>query len=96
VIDYSQDNGALIFKVLVVPRASQSAIAGDHNNALRVRIAAPPVDGAANRELVRVLAKTFNVPKRAVEITSGQTAKFKQVRVNGGSPARLRELLAES
>jgi uncharacterized protein (TIGR00251 family) len=49
--------GTLIFNVLVVPRASRSEIVGEHNGALRVRIAAPPVDGAANEELIRTLAR---------------------------------------
>ena len=92
-IDYLEKEGALIFKVLVVPRASRSEIVGEHNSALRVRLAAPPVDGAANEELVRVVAKAFGVSKRAVEVTGGQISKSKKVRVKGGSFAKLRELL---
>jgi uncharacterized protein (TIGR00251 family) len=94
-IDYTEKDGALIFKVLVVPRASRSEIVGEQNTALRVRLAAPPVDGAANEELVRVIAKAFGVSRRAVEITAGQTSKSKKVRVEGGSLAALRELLEE-
>ena len=92
-IDYSEKDGALIFKVLVVPRASRSEIVGEHNGALRVRLAAPPVDGAANEELVRLLARAFGLRKSAVEITAGQTSKRKEVRLKGGSFATLRELL---
>ena len=95
-IDYSEKDGALIFKVLVVPRASRSEIVGEHNSALRVRLAAPPVDGAANEELVRVIAKAFGVSRRAVEITGGQVSKLKKVRVKGGSFATLRELLVRT
>lgn len=76
-----------------MPRASRSTIVGEHNSALRVRIAAPPVDGAANDELIRVLALAFGVRKSAVEITAGQTSKHKEVRVRGVSSAALRNLI---
>ena len=46
----------LLFKVQVVPRASRSEIVGEHNGALKIRLAAPPVDGAANEELISVVA----------------------------------------
>lgn len=95
-IDYLEKDGALIFKVLVVPRASRSEIVGEHNAALRVRLAAPPVDGAANDELIRVVAQAFGVRKGAVEITAGQTSKRKQLRVRGASLAKLRQLLEET
>ena len=75
-----------IFKVHVVPRASRTEIVGEHNGALRVRIAAPPVDGAANEELIRTLARAFKVPRRDVEILSGHTSKLKQVRIKNASP----------
>ena len=94
-IDYSEKAGALIFKVQVVPRASRSEIVGEHNGALKVRLAAPPVDGAANEELVRTLARALGVKRGAVEITAGQTSKTKQVRVTGTSPRNL-ELAAEA
>ncbi|HEX5832564.1 MAG TPA: DUF167 domain-containing protein, partial [Pyrinomonadaceae bacterium] len=70
-IVHSIHNGQVVFKVQVVPRASRSEVVGEHNGALRVRIAAPPVDGAANEELIRILAKTFSVSRRVVKIVSG-------------------------
>jgi uncharacterized protein (TIGR00251 family) len=91
-IDYSENNGTLTFKVRVVPRASRSEIVGEHDGALRVRIAAPPVDGAANDELVRLLARAFGVGRGAVAITAGQTGKLKTVRVTRGRPAVLETL----
>ena len=78
-IDYSLEGNAVIFRVQVVPRASRSEIVGEHNGSLRVRVAAPPVDGAANDELIKVLAKRIRVPKTAVSITSGHTARLKTV-----------------
>jgi len=92
VVDYSEINGALVFKVQVVPRASRSEIVGEHDGALRVRIAAPPVDGAANQELIRTLARAFGVSRSAIEITSGQTSRRKEVRVGGASSEVLRRL----
>ena len=88
-ISFTESEGALIFKVRVVPRASRSEIVGEHDGALRVRIAAPPVEGAANEELIRTLARYFDVSVRAVEIMSGRASKLKQVRVIGGSSAKL-------
>jgi uncharacterized protein (TIGR00251 family) len=88
-IEYSEKDGVLMFRVRVVPRASRSELVGEHDGALRVRIAAPPVDGAANDELVRLLARTFGVTRNAVEITSGQTSKLKTVQVFGGSASLL-------
>lgn len=82
-IDYTEKDGAVIFTVRVVPRASKSEIAGEMEGALKIRIASPPVDGAANAELVKVLAKRFGVSKSAVEIISGQTSKTKQVKISG-------------
>ena len=92
-MDYSEKNGTLDFKVRVVPRAAGSEIVGEHNGALRIRIAAPPVDGAANEELMRTLARALRIRLNAVEITSGQASKTKQVRVTGATPHDLQQLL---
>jgi len=92
VIRYSEKDRGLTFAVRVVPRASRSEIAGEYNGALRVRIAAPPVEGAANRELIRLLAKSFKLPKNAVEIVSGVGAKSKIVRIQGADAAKLEQL----
>ncbi len=82
-IQFTEKGDGLIFNVRVVPRASKSEIVGEFGGALKVRIASPPVDGAANVELIKVLSKKFGVAKSAVEILSGQTSKRKQVRVGG-------------
>ena len=88
-INYTNKDGKLIFKVRVVPRASRSELVGEYDGALRVRIAAPPVDGAANDELVRLLARVFGVPRSAIDITGGLTGKLKTVCVAGGRAAVL-------
>jgi uncharacterized protein (TIGR00251 family) len=88
-IRYTEKDGALTFKVQVVPRASRSGIVGEHNGALRVRLAAPPVDGAANEELIRVLARSFGLARNAVEISAGHSSKIKTVRLTGAESSTL-------
>ena len=92
-IRYSQHGRSLTFAVRVVPRASRSDVGGEFDGALRVRITAPPVDGAANRELIRLLAKTFNLPQNAIEIIAGNNSKNKIVRIDGADVARLEQLI---
>jgi uncharacterized protein len=82
-INFTEKNSAIIFSVRVVPRASKSEIVGEMDGALKIRIASPPVDGAANAELIKLLAKTFSIAKSEVEITGGQTSKSKQIKLNG-------------
>ena len=84
---------AVTFAVRVQPRASQTAIVGALDGALKLRLAAPPVDGAANEELIRWLAKFFDVPRAAVELLSGATAKQKLIRVSGVQPAAAEQKL---
>jgi hypothetical protein len=85
VIAYSVRDREVVFKVQVVPRASRSEVVGEYNGSLRIRIAAPPVDGAANEELIRVLAKTFKVPRSAVKLVSGHSSKIKQVSIEAST-----------
>lgn len=80
-INLTEKDGAIIFNVRVVPRASKSEVVGEMDGALKVRIASPPVDGAANAELVKLLSKTFGVSKSDVEIVGGQTSKTKQMKI---------------
>lgn len=82
----ARDN-TITFPVRVQPRASQTAIVGELDGALKLRLAAPPVDGAANEELIRWLAKFFDVPRTTIEILSGATAKQKLIRISGIQPA---------
>ena len=85
---FTAQDGAVTFTVRAQPRATKSALAGEVEGALKVKIAAPPVDGAANEELIRFLAKVFGVPRREVTILSGETAKNKTVRIRGITAAQ--------
>ena len=91
-IRFTEKDDALFFAVRVVPRASKSEIVGEHDGALKVRIAVPPVEGAANAELVKILAKTFGVSKTQVEIVAGETSKTKQIKVVGGNMESLQRI----
>ena len=74
----------------VQPGASRTAVAGLHGDALKVRLAARPVDGAANAELLRFLAEALGVPRRDLAIEAGATSRRKRVSVAGDAdPAKL-------
>ncbi len=73
----------------IQPRGSRNAIEGLHGEALRVRLTAPPVDGAANEALIRFLADTLRCARSALAITSGATSRRKTVEVAGLSPAEI-------
>ena len=77
----------------VIPRASKSEIVGVHDGALKVRLAAPPVDGQANEELIKLLAREFGVAKSDVSILSGQTSKTKQLAISNGNKEKLDAIL---
>ena len=80
-IKFSETDGAIIFNVRVVPNSSKSEIVGEFDSSLKIKIAAPPARGAANAELIKVLAKRLGVAKSEVKIISGQSSKNKQVKI---------------
>ena len=82
-LDVKAGANAVRFSVHVQPRASKTEIAGIHGTALKVRLHSPPVDGAANDELVSFLARELGVAKRAVRIVAGQSSRGKTVEVEG-------------
>lgn len=77
----------------VQPRASRTELAGRHGGALKVRLAAPPVDGAANEVLLDFLAEQLGVPRRVVTLERGHTGRAKTVRVDGITAAAARHAL---
>ncbi len=83
----------ILLDLHIQPRASRNEVCGRHGDALKVRLTSPPVDGAANRLCREFLAELFGVPRSAVEIVSGETSRRKRVRITGGTPDRLRQIL---
>jgi uncharacterized protein (TIGR00251 family) len=81
-------------RVYVQPRASRTELAGLHGDAVRIRLAAPPVEGEANQELVRFLARVLGVPRSAVTIATGAGSRRKGVAVLGLSAEAARQRLA--
>jgi hypothetical protein len=77
----------VILSVRVIPRSPKSAISGRRGDAIVIRLAAPPVDGAANDALVDYLARLFGRPKRDVRIVSGAKSRDKRVKIDGVSDA---------
>lgn len=88
----TEHEGCVRFNVRVQPRASRREIAGAHGAALKVRLHSPPVDGAANDELIAFLAKSLGVGKGAVRIVAGHSSRGKTVEVVGVSPESVHAL----
>jgi uncharacterized protein len=84
---------ALLFNVHVQPRASRSEICGVQEGELRLRLTSPPVEDAANRQCVELIAKALGVAKSKVSIKSGAKSRHKVVRVEGVQPDTLLSLL---
>jgi len=92
VLDVEQRGVALRIRVRVKPRASKSRILPAREGALEIALAAPPVDGEANAELIRFLAQTLGCGKSAIEIVTGAGSRSKLVAIVGFT---LEELLAK-
>jgi uncharacterized protein (TIGR00251 family) len=79
----STGDGGVVISIAVVPRASKAGIAGTRGDAVLVRLTAPPVDDAANEELIGILASVLERPRRAVSIVAGAHSRRKRIRVAG-------------
>jgi len=84
----------VVIDVQVIPRAAKAGVAGTRENAVLVRLHAPPVDGAANAELVDILSHALGVPRRAIAIATGERTRRKRVAVAGITADEARRRLA--
>lgn len=82
-LDIHEEKGRVRFSIRVQPRASSDELAGIHGNSLKIRLTAPPVDGAANERLVKFLSDIFAVPRRAIKILAGESSRTKIVEIEG-------------
>jgi uncharacterized protein (TIGR00251 family) len=80
--------------VRLIPRSAKNELAGSRDGRLLVRVTAPPVDGAANDALIRLIADLFAVPRRAVCIVAGERSRHKRVGIDGITEERARSKLA--
>ena len=85
----------ITFDVRVIPRARKTECAGFRGDVLVVRIAAPPVEGAANDALIEFLASALHVPRRAVRIVSGERGRQKRIAIDGVTGEHVRALAAK-
>ncbi|MBI5658244.1 MAG: YggU family protein [Nitrosomonadales bacterium] len=84
---FSREGEVITLVLHVQPGARRSEIAGLHGTALKIRLAAPPVEGRANEALLRFVAGCFKVPPRNVEIRQGDQSRHKRVEVRGSTVA---------
>ena len=90
---YTVSGNSIVLNLHVQPRASKNQVCGVQDNALKIRLTSPPVDGAANKLCREFLADLLDVPKSAVEIISGETSRHKRVRITTSDPDQARRLL---
>ena len=81
------------FDALVQPRASRARFGPRHDGRIKIAVTAPPVDGEANAAVIELVAKSFGVPRSAVEVIAGASSRRKTIRVTGATADRLQELV---
>ena len=79
--------------IRVIPRANKTELAGERDGALLVRLAAPPVEGAANAALIDFLASALDLPRRSIRIVSGERSRRKRVAIAGMTTEQVRAIL---
>lgn len=85
----------MILSVRVIPRSARSKIDGRRGDAILVRLAAPPVEGAANEALIELLSREFHLPKRQITIVSGAASRNKRVEITGVPDADIQVRLSD-
>jgi len=85
-------DGRITLTLHIQPGAKKTEVAGLHGEALKIRLAAPPVDGKANEALIKFVAETLRLPKSAVSLKSGQSSRHKVLEIVGTTPAAVAEL----
>ncbi len=90
---FTESRDGITFNVQVIPRAPRNEIVGVQNDALKIRLNAPPVEGRANEALIKFLADVLKIPRAPIELVRGETSRHKVVRVRGVSLEQLKKLL---
>lgn len=79
----------------VQPKASKTEVVGPYKDAIKIRVASPPVEGKANEEVIRFLSKQLKVPKSQIQIIKGLSSRNKLVEIVGVDPAQVQEVFQE-
>jgi uncharacterized protein (TIGR00251 family) len=87
-------DGRITLTLHIQPGAKKTEFAGRHGDALKIRLAAPPVDGKANEALVKFIAATLHLPKSSVMLKSGQTSRRKVLEISGAESSEIASLAA--
>lgn len=93
-IGLREEADGVSFEVRVQPRSSKTEISGIQDGILRVRLTAPPVDGAANKQCIELLSRKMKVPKRFIIIASGVSARRKRLKVQGLGIEEVKDILS--
>ncbi len=91
----SEVDGGLILAVYVQPRASKTRLVGLYDGMLKIACSSPPVDGKANKELIRFLAGLFGCPKRSVILLRGGSSRRKQFQISGLSSDKAKRIMQQ-
>jgi uncharacterized protein (TIGR00251 family) len=86
-------NGSICIDVRVIPRSSKNEIVGVYDGALKVKLRAAPVEGAANAELLKLIADEMDLGRASVELVSGRAGKKKRIRLRGIGRSQLEDIL---
>jgi len=89
-----QSGDGVVLNLHIVPRSSRTQICGEHGNALKIRLQAPPVEGKANKALIEFLSDTLDIARNRISILSGDTGRNKHVFIDALSPQQILKLLS--
>jgi len=95
-VNVREVESGVVFSIHVIPRSKKEGFAGTHGDSIKVKVNAPPVEGAANKAVVKFIAKLFDVSKSNVEIIKGETGREKQVLVRGVGLEKAKAVLTKA
>ncbi|WP_333655022.1 DUF167 domain-containing protein [Dissulfurispira sp.] len=82
-LPHTKVKDGIIIQVKVIPRSSKKEIAGVEGNTIKIKLTAPPVEDAANEQLIELLSETLSIKKGNIEIVKGDSSRYKTVKIKG-------------
>ena len=89
-----EDGGEIVLYAHIQPRAARDKVVGQHGEALKISLRAPPVDNKANAALIDFLSLLFEIPKSCVRLKSGEQSRIKRLSIKGLSLSRVQQIIA--